>query len=59
MQWYKLLDVNSEQKLTFEYKGNVVYDRKINAPEVFKLTIGDNNNVENIEVIDIDYSGVE
>ena len=59
MQWYKLLDVNSEQKLTFEYKGNVVYDRKINAPEVFKLTIGDNNEVENIEVIDIDYSEVE
>ena len=59
MQWYKLLNVDSDQKLTFEYKGNVVYDRKINAPEVFKLTIGDNNNVENIEVIDIDYSEVE
>ena len=59
MQWYKLLDVNAEQKLTFEYKGKVVYDRKINAPEVFKLTLDDNNNVENIEVIDIDYSEVE
>ena len=59
MQWYKLLNVDSEQKLTFEYKGKVVYDRKINAPEVFKLTLDDNNNVENIEVIDIDYSGVE
>ena len=59
MQWYKLLNVDSEQKLTFEYKGKVVYDRKINAPEVFKLTLDDNNNVENIEVIDIDYSEVE
>ena len=59
MQWYKLLNVDSEQKLTFEYKGKIVYDRKINAPEVFKLTIGDNNEVQNIEVIDIDYSEVE
>lgn len=59
MQWYKLLDVNAEQRLTFEYKGKVVYDRKINAPEVFKLTLDDNNNVENIEVIDIDYSEVK
>ena len=48
-----------KEKLTFEYKGKIVYDRKINAPEVFKLTLDDNNNVENIEVIDIDYSEVE
>lgn len=55
MQWYKLLDVTAEQKITFEYNGKVVYDRKINAPEVFKLTLDEKNNVENIEVIDIDY----
>ena len=58
MQWYKLLNVDSEQKLTFEYKGKVVYDRKINAPEVFKLEFNEKNelvDISNIEFNDLPY----
>ena len=48
-----VLEFNDRLVITGKFSG------KINAPEVFKLTLDDNNNVENIEVIDIDYSEVE
>ena len=52
LKYCKLLYV-SEERLEIEYKGKTLYNRRLNAPEVFKLTI-ENNEVKNIELIEFD-----
>ena len=55
MQWIKLLEVTSDKKLTFEYKGNIIYDKILDAPEVFKLVIDDDYNIVELKNIEVDY----
>lgn len=54
LQWCKLIDVNQNQHLTFSFKDEVIFDKKINAPEVFKLTVDDKNQPIKIELIEFD-----
>ncbi len=47
-----------ENKFTFEFKNKIIFDKKINAPEVFKLTF-DNEELLDIKLIqfeDIPYN---
>ena len=37
-------------KLKLDYNGKIIFDKAINAPEVFKFTV-DNDKVINIELI--------
>lgn len=53
LRYCKLLDIH-DGKLKYEYNGKILFDKKINAPEVFKFTIDDNNLVQNIELIEFD-----
>ena len=53
LRYCKLLDVH-DGKLKYEYNGKILFDKKINAPELFKLTLDDNNEVTNIELIEFD-----
>ena len=48
----KLLEVD-EQRLKIEFKGNVIFNQAINAPELFKLTVNDDGEVEDIKLIKI------
>ena len=48
----KLLEVD-EQRLKIEFKGNVIFNQAINAPELFKLTMNDDGEVEDIKLIKI------
>ena len=50
MKWVKLLELTEDRKFTFEFNGKVFYNKKLDAPEIFKLTINENN-----ELIDIEY----
>jgi len=54
MNWCKLLDVqqNYFRKLTFNDK--IVINRIYKAPEVFKVTIDDNNEILNIENLEFE-----
>ena len=57
MNWCKLLDVNESYLRKFEYNNEVIINRQFKAPEVFKLTLNDNNeilNIENLEFDDLD-----
>lgn len=54
LQWCKLIDVNQNQHLTFSFEDEVIFDKKINAPEVFKLTVDDKNQPIKIELIEFD-----
>ena len=53
LKFCKLLDIE-DQKLKYEYNGKILFDKAINAPELFKLTVDDNKEIKNIELIEID-----
>lgn len=48
---YCKLNHISEERLELEYKGQILYNRRLNAPEVFKLTF-DKEELKNIELIE-------
>ena len=52
LKYCKLLDIQ-EKKLTYQYQDKIIFDKCINAPEVFKLTY-DHHSLENIELIEFD-----
>jgi len=52
LKYCKLIDVEG-RKLIFEFKNKIVLNKRINAPEVFKLTYED-KNLLNIELIQFD-----
>ena len=57
LKYCKLLYV-SEERLEVEYKGKTLYNRRLNAPEVFKLTFKEKEltNIELIEFDDLPYN---
>lgn len=52
LKYCKLIHV-SEDRLEIEYNGKTLYNRRLNAPEVFKLTFN-NKEIKNIELIEFD-----
>ena len=50
LKYCKLMHV-SEDRLEIEYNGKTLYNRRLNAPEVFKLTFN-NKEIKNIELIE-------
>ena len=50
LKYCKLIDVD-DTKLTYEFNGKIVLDKKLNAPDLFKLVLDDDNNVISIENI--------
>lgn len=50
LKYCKLVSI-IEGKLKYEYNNKVIFEKKINAPEVFKLTL-DGEEVKNIELIE-------
>ena len=52
LKYCKLLHI-SEERLEVEYNGKTLYNKRLNAPEVFKLTF-DNQELKNIELIEFD-----
>jgi broad specificity phosphatase PhoE len=54
LRWCELVDVTRERKLTYKYKNKIIFDKIINAPEVFKLEFDDNNELLDIKLIEFD-----
>ena len=52
LKYCKLISVE-DIKLKYEYKGKILFDKIISAPEVFKLSV-DGENVTNIELIEFE-----
>ena len=60
MKWCKFEYIESTDNLKFTFKGKEFFNKKLNAPEVFKLELNDNNELLNIEVLhikDLPYRG--
>lgn len=57
LKYCKLISI-IDGKLKYEFNGKIILDKKINAPEVFKLSFDDNviNNIELIEFDDIPHN---
>ena len=54
LKWCKLIGVTRERKLTYKYKNKIIFDKIINAPEVFKLEFDDDKNLLSIELIEFE-----
>lgn len=57
LKYCKLLHI-SEERLEVEFNGKTLYNRRLNAPEVFKLTYNEKKlqNIELIEFEDLPYN---
>ena len=58
MKWCKFEYIEEKDFMKFTYKDKVIFNKKINAPEVFKLEFDENNeliNLQNIEFEDLPY----
>ena len=54
LKWCKLIDVTDEQVLTIEFNNRILFSKRLNAPEVFKLTLNDDLELTNIELIEFE-----
>ena len=57
LKYCKLINL-VDKRFTFKFKNKIVFDKKINAPEVFKLTFDNEEliDIESIEFDDIPYN---
>ena len=53
LKWCKLEQITEDRKLKLSFNGKILFDKKLNAPEVFKLTF-DKNDLKSIELIEFD-----
>lgn len=59
MNWCELVEVNSNYLRVFKYNGEILINRIFKAPEVFKITINNENQITNIENLEFDKLDVE
>ena len=55
MKWCELVYVDNEKKKCLKFKEKVVINKKIGAPEVFKIIIDDKQNIKDIENLMFEY----
>ena len=58
MKWCKFEYLEDKDDMKFTFKDKVIFNKKINAPEVFKLEFDENNeliDIQNIEFKDLPY----
>lgn len=58
LKYCKLIYVDDNRHLTLSFKDKIIFDKAINAPELFKLTFDDKEliDIELIEYDDIEYN---
>lgn len=54
MTWCKFQYNGEQDNLKFFFKDKKIFDKKLNAPEVFKLEFDENNNILDIQNIEFD-----
>lgn len=58
LKWCKLESVNINRNLCLSFNNKIVFNKSINSPDVFLITLNDKNEVidiENIELEDLDF----
>lgn len=59
LKWCRLDGVDADHKLTMSFKGKQIFNKRINSPEVFKLTLDEKNEVQDIELIEFEDLGYD
>ncbi len=54
LKWCELENINSNHILKINFKGETIFNKRLNSPEVFKLILDSNNEVKSIENIEFD-----
>ena len=54
MNWCELLDVQPNLLRKLKFKDKIIINRPFNAPEVFKVTLNENNVIVDIENLEFD-----
>ena len=54
LKWCKLLAIDETRKRKISFNNNIVLNKRLNAPEVFKLEINENNELISIQNIEFD-----
>ena len=54
LKWCELLEVDETRKRKMSFNNKIVLDKRLNAPEVFKLEINEENEVIDIQNIEFD-----
>ena len=54
LKWCKIEKVTAKYNFVLSFKGKIIFNKRINSPEVFKVTLNEENEVENIENIEFD-----
>lgn len=55
MKWCELVNIDNEKRKCLKFKDKVVINKKIEAPEVFKITIDEKQNIKDIENLIFEY----
>lgn len=54
LKWCKIEKVTAKYNFALSFKEKIIFNKRINSPEVFKVTLNEENEVENIENIEFD-----
>lgn len=54
MKWCKLEYINEDKQKCLSFKDKIIVDKIFNAPEVFRIEIGKNNEILSVENIEFD-----
>ena len=54
LKWCELENIGSDRILKINFKGEAIFNKRLNSPEVFKLVLDSNNEVKSIENIQFD-----
>ena len=53
-EWCKITNVTKNKEITLEFNNKIIYNKRLNSPEVFKLIFDKNNKPLSIEYIPFD-----
>lgn len=54
LKWCKFEYMNEKDNIKLTFNNNIIFNKKMNAPEVFKLTFNENKDIISIENIEFD-----
>ena len=56
LKWCKVEHIISDKEVHISYNGNLIIDKELNAPEIFKLTLNNKQELIDLEKIKINYN---
>lgn len=55
MKWCELISISNQKQKCLKFNGKIIVNKTFETPEVFKIIIGENDNIKNIENLEFKY----